>query len=71
MYEALKFTNFNMDGVETGFSLLDFDQQLRRENTDIPDFYFILLDAAGTSHTLILNQKTKAKESGSWVPLKT
>ena len=59
-----------LDGVETGFFLSDFAQQLRRNNADVPDNYFTLLDAAGISSTLILNQNAKAKERGSWVPFK-
>ena len=59
-----------LDGVEAGFFLLDFVQQLRGKNADIPDIYFTLLDAAGTSPTRILNQNAKAKERGSWVPFK-
>ena len=51
-----------LDGVEAGIFLSDFAQQLRRKNADIPDIYFTLLDAAGISPTLILNQNTKAKE---------
>ena len=31
---------------------------------------FTLLDAAGISPTLILNQNAKARERGSWVPFK-
>ena len=57
-------------GVETGIFLSDFAQQLRRKNADIPDIYYTLLDAAGISPTLILNQNAKAKETGSWVPFK-
>ena len=45
-----------MDGVETVIFLMDFAQQLRRKNADIPDIYFTLLDAAGISPSLILNQ---------------
>ena len=60
----------NLEGVETGFSLLDFIQQLRRKNSGVPDIYFNLLDAAGISPTLILNQNAKAREGGSWVPFK-
>ena len=60
----------NFDGVETEIFLSDFAQQLRRKNADVPDIYFILLDAAGISPTLILNQNAKAKERGSWVPFK-
>ena len=59
-----------LDGVETGIFLSDFAQQLRRKNEDVPDIYFILLDVAGISPTLILNQNAKAKERGSWVPFK-
>ena len=54
-----------LDGVETGFFLLDFPQQLRRKHSDVPDIYFTLLDAAGMSLTLILKQKPKTKERGS------
>ena len=43
-------------GVETGIFLSDCAQQLRRKNADVPDVYFTLLDAAGISPTLILNQ---------------
>ena len=59
-----------LDGVETGIPLSDFAQQLRRKNADVPDIYLILLDAAGISPTLILNQNAKAKERESWVPFK-
>ena len=54
-----------LDGVETGIFLSDFPQQLRRKNADVPDIYFFLLDAAGISPTLILNQNAEAKERGS------
>ena len=59
-----------LDGVETGIFLSDFAQQLRRKNADVPDIYFTLLDAAGISPTLILNQNAKTKERGSWVSFK-
>ena len=59
-----------LDGVETRHFLSDFAQQLRRKNADVPDIYFTLLDAAGISPTLILNQNAKTKERGSWVPFK-
>ena len=59
-----------LDGLETGVFLLGFAQQLRRKNADVPDIYFTLLDTAGLSPTLILNQNAKAKERGSWVPFK-
>ena len=57
-----------LDGVETGFFLSDFAQQLRRKNADLPDIDFTLLDAAAMSPILILNPNAKAKERGSWVP---
>ena len=59
-----------LTNVETRISLLDFAQQLRRQNADIPDIYFTLLDAAGLSPTLILSQNATPKERGSWVPSK-
>ena len=59
-----------LDGVETEFFLSDFTQQLCCKNADVPDVYFTLLDSADISPTLILNQNSKAKERGSWVPLK-
>ena len=49
---------------------MDFAQQLRRENAEIPDIYFLLFEAASISPTLILNQNAKAKERGSWVLFK-
>ena len=62
---------FILDDVETGIILSDFAQQLRRKNADVPGIYFTLLDVAGISPTLILNQNAKAKERGSWVPSKS
>ena len=58
------------DSVETGKLLLVFAQQLRRKNADVPDIYFTLLDVAGISPTLIMNQNARAKESRSRVPFK-
>ena len=60
----------NLVGVETGIFLLDFAQQLRFKNADVPDIYFTLLDAACISPTMILNQNAKAEERGSWVRFK-
>ena len=50
-----------LDGVEIGNYLSDFAQQLSRKNAEVPDIYFTLLDVAGISPTLILNQNAKAK----------
>ena len=59
-----------LDGVDTGVLISNFSQHLRRENADVLDIYFTLLDAAGISPSLIFNQNAKAKERGSWVPFK-
>ena len=59
-----------LDAGETGISLSDFFQQLRRKNAEVSDIYFTLLDAAGISPTLILNQNAKVNERGSWIPFK-
>ena len=54
-----------LDGIATENLLLDFAQQLRCKNADVPDIYFTLLDSAGISPIPILNQNAKAKERGS------
>ena len=51
-----------LDGVDTGVLISDFTLHLRRKNVDVPDIYFTLLDAAGISHSLVFNQKPKAKD---------
>ena len=57
-------------GVELENFLSNIARHLRCKHADIPDNYFTLLDAAGISPTLILNQNAKAKEKESWVPFK-
>ena len=59
-----------LDGVDTGVLISDFTLHLRRKNVDVPDIYFILLDAAGISPSLVFNQNAKAKDRGSWIPFK-
>ena len=59
-----------LGGVDTGVVISDFTLQLRRKNVDVPDFYFRLIDAAGISSSLVLNQNAKANDRGSWVPFK-
>ena len=59
-----------LDGVDTGVLFSDFTLHLRRKNAEVPDIYATLLDAAGTSPSLVLNQSAKAKDRGSWVPFK-
>ena len=69
-YQALIFRNFNFARYRKwtfGIFLLYFAQQLRRRNADVPDYHFTLLDTAGVSSTLILNQNAKAKNRGSLV----
>ena len=69
----IKFSNSQtiiLDGVDTGVLISDFTLHLRRKNTDVPDIYFALLEAAGISPSLVFNQNAKAKETGSWVPFK-
>ena len=59
-----------VDGIDTGVLISDFTLHLRRKNSDVPDIYFTLLDAAGISPSLVFNQNAKAKERGSWIPFK-
>ena len=54
-----------LDGVDTGVLISDFTLHLRRKNADIAGIYFILLDAAGISPSLVFNQNAKAKDRGS------
>ena len=65
-----KYQTLVLDGLETGIFMLDFAQQLPRKNAEFPEFYFTLLDAAGISPTVNLNQKAKPKDRGCWVPFK-
>ena len=48
-----------LDDVETGVLLSGFFQQLRGENADVEDIYFTLLDSAGISPCLVLNQDAR------------
>lgn len=69
----IKLSNSNillLDGRDTGVSLTDFAQTLRRKNAEVPDIYFTLLDAAAIAPSLVLNQNAKEKERGKWVPFK-
>ena len=59
-----------LDGVDTGVLISDITQHLRRENAEVPDIYFTLLDAALISPSLVFNQNAKAKVRESWVPFK-
>ena len=49
-------------GLETRVLLINFTQQLRRENADAAYNYFALLDAADLTQTLVLNQIVKTEE---------
>ena len=59
-------TIFWMEFV-TGVSFSDFTQHLRRKNEDVPHISFTLLDAAGTSPSLVSTKiaKLKIDEAGS------
>ena len=59
-----------LDDVDTGVLISDFTLHLRQKNTDVPDIYFTLLDAAGISPSLVFNQNAKAKDRGSWILFK-
>ena len=59
-----------LDDTDTGVLLLEFAQQLRRKNADVPDIYFTLLDVADISPSIVFNQNAKAKERGNWIPFK-
>ena len=57
-------------GVDTGVLISDFTLHLCRENVDVSDIYFTLLDVAGIPPSLVFNQKAKTKDRRSCVPLK-
>ena len=59
------FQTISLHGVGTGVLISDFTVHLRRKNVDVPDVYFILLDAPGILPSLVFNQNAKAKEGGS------
>ena len=59
-----------LDVVDTGVLISDFTLHLRRKNSDIPDIYFTLLDAARISPSPVFNQNAKAKARESWIPFK-
>ena len=62
--------NLKLNGVGTAVLLSDFAQQFRRKNSDVPDIYFNLLETAGISATLVLNENAEAKERESRFPFK-
>ena len=67
LLQASPFADFISIGVETGVILSKFSQQLCRKNADN---HVAPLEAAVVSPTLVVSQTYKAKERGSWVPLK-
>ena len=72
-FSRIKFSNSQtivLDVGDTGGLISDFTLHLPRKNADVPDIYFTLLDAAAISPSLVFNQNAKAKDRGSWVPLK-
>ena len=72
-YPRIKLSNLQtllLDGVETGFLLSTFAQELGRKKADVTEIYFTLLQVTGISPTLFLNQNSKTKETRSWIPFK-
>ena len=65
-----KMQTKNLDSVDTGVLISDFIQHWRQKNVHVPHIYFILLHAAGISPSLVFNHNAKAKDRGSWLPLK-
>ena len=59
-----------LDGRDTGVSLTDFAQTLKRKNAEVPDIFFTLLHAADITPSLVLKKNATEKERGSWVPFK-
>ena len=59
-----------LDGVDTGVLISDLTLYLRRKNSDVPDVYCTLLDAAGISPSLVFNQNAKTNDRGSQIPFK-
>ena len=59
-----------LDGRDTGVSLTDFAQTLKRQNANVPDVFFTLLDAADITPRLGSNKNAEEKDGGSWVPFK-
>ena len=61
-----------LDGRDTGVSLTDFAQTLKRKNAEVSDIFFNLLDAADITPSLVLNKsaKEKKRELGSFQDLR-
>ena len=57
-------------GVDTEVLISDFTLHLRQKTVDVQDIYFTLLNAAGTSSSLVSNQNAKTKDRGSWILFK-
>ena len=63
----IKLSIFNfilLDGKDTGVSLIDFAQKLRRKNTEVPDIHLTLLDGTDFTPSLVFNQRAKEKDRG-------
>ena len=50
-----------LGGGDTGVSLTDFAQTLKRKNAEVPDIFFTLLDAADITRRLVSNKNAKEK----------
>ena len=64
------FENFDIGRCMNCCFVSGFAQQLHRKNAEVPDIYFVLLNVARVSPTLVWNKIARTKERGSWVPSK-
>ena len=61
----IKFSTSNfliLDGRDSGVSLTEFAQTLKRKNAEVPHIPFTLLDAADITPSLVLNKNANEKE---------
>ena len=62
--------NIILDNRDTKKSIVDFVCALKRKNTNFPDIYFTILEAAQIPPKLVANKNVKAKDRGTWIPFK-
>ena len=62
--------NVIIDNRDTQKSIVDFVCALKRKKTEFPGIYFTILEATQLPPKLVINKNAKAKERGTWIPLK-
>ena len=62
--------NIIIDNRDTKESIVDFVCALKRKKTNFPGIYFTILEATQLPPKLVINKNAKAKERGTWIPLK-